>query len=192
MSRRHGKCFSSLAPFVCGRHVGGDLEVISSTDVKAIGMRFISGLLAVIAVFPSSAFSFALDDQLACTQTAHDFVAHLVDAHSIQIPAMRVEPNSVNAFRPRSDAGLTAFGLRVHAVFGYQPGDPLFKAGGSNASPGAIYGAVVLGSADSVKRLLGDAGSTAVVHPVIPLVLTAIVCRQPSSAAARRLSADGQ
>ncbi|MGF6609276.1 hypothetical protein [Paraburkholderia sp. WSM4175] len=155
-------------------------------------MRIILGLLAIVAIFPAPAFSHALDNHLTCGETAHDFVTSLVDTQSIVTPAMRVEPNSVNVFRPTSDAGLTAFGLRVHAVFGYQPDDPLFKAGGSNASPGAVYGVVVLGSADSVKRLLGDAGSTAVVHPVIPLVLTAIVCRQPSSAAARRLSADGQ
>jgi hypothetical protein len=91
---------------------------------------------------------------------------------------MRVEPNSVNAFRPTNDASLTAFGLPVHAVFGYQPNDPLFKGGGGKASSGPVYGAVVLGSTDAVKRLLVAARSTAVVHPVIPLVLTAIVCRQ--------------
>jgi hypothetical protein len=144
-------------------------------------MRLISGLLAIIAVFPTPASSYALDDQLACAETAHDFVVRLVEAHSIKTPPMRVESNSVNAFRPTNDASLTAFGLPVHAVFGYQPDDPLFKGGGGKASSGPVYGAVVLGSADSVKRLLVDAGSTAVVHPVIPLVLTAIVCRQPSS-----------
>ena len=144
-------------------------------------MRLISGLLAVIAVFPTPASSYALDDQLACAETAHDFVVHLVEAHSIKTPPMRIEPNSVNAFRPANDASLTAFGLPVHAVFGYQPDDPLFKGGGGKASSGPVYGAVVLGSADSVKRLLVDAGSTAIVHPVIPLVLTAIVCGQPST-----------
>jgi hypothetical protein len=144
-------------------------------------MRLISGILAVIAVFPTPASSHALDEHLACAETAHDFVAHLVEGHSIKTPPMRVEPNSVNAFRPTNDASLTAFGLPVHAVFGYQPDDPFFKGGGSRPSSDPIYGVVVLGSADSVKRLLVDAGSTAIVHPVIPLVLTAIVCRQPSS-----------
>lgn len=143
-------------------------------------MRLISGLLAVIAVFPISAFSFPLDDQLACAETAHDFVSRLVEAHSIEIPPMRVEPDSVNAFRPARDASLTAFGLHVRAVFGYQPDDPLFKVGSGKSSSTSMYGAVVLGSADSVKRLLVDAGSTAAVHPVIPLVLTAIVCKRPS------------
>ncbi|MFM0005083.1 hypothetical protein PQR57_29240 [Paraburkholderia dipogonis] len=141
-------------------------------------MRLISGLLAVIAVFPTPASSYALDDHLACAETAHDFVARLVEVHSIKTPPMRVEPNSVNAFRPTNDASLTAFGLPVHAVFGYQPNDPLFKGGGGKASSGPVYGAVVLGSTDAVKRLLVAARSTAVVHPVIPLVLTAIVCRQ--------------
>ncbi|WP_075643778.1 hypothetical protein [Paraburkholderia monticola] len=149
-------------------------------------MRLLSWLLAVIAIFPTSASSFALDDQLMCAETAHDFVGGLVEAHSINIPPMHVEPDSVNAFRPASGAGLTAFGLPVHAVFGYQPGDPLFTVGGGKASSSPIYGAVVLGAADSVKRLLVSAGSTAVVHPVIPLVLTAIVCGQSSDDHFRR------
>lgn len=141
-------------------------------------MRPLSKLLAIVAMVPAPAFSHALDDQLTCGETAHEFVTSLVDTQSIAVPAMRVEANSVNAFRPTSGAGLTAFGLRVHAVFGYQPDDPLFKAGDGNPAPGAVYGVVVLGSADSVKRLLTGAGSTATVHSVIPMVLTAIVCRQ--------------
>jgi hypothetical protein len=144
-------------------------------------MRPLSKLLAIVAMVPATAFSHALDDQLMCEETAHEFVTSLVDTQSISVPAMRVEANSVNAFRPTSGAGLTAFGLRVHAVFGYQPDDPLFKAGDGNPPSGAVYGVVVLGSADSVKRLLTGAGSTAAVHPVIPLVLTAIVCRQPAA-----------
>jgi hypothetical protein len=144
-------------------------------------MRLILVLLALIAIFPAPAFSHALDPSLACDETAHDFVTGLVDAQSIETPPMRVEPNSVNAFRPAGDAGLTAFGLRVQAVFGYQPGDPLFKAGAGKAPSSPVYGVVVLGSADSVTHRLVEAGSTAVVHPVIPLVLTAIVCRQQLS-----------
>jgi hypothetical protein len=47
-------------------------------------MRLISGLLAVIAVFPTPASSYALDDHLACAETAHYFVARLVEVHSIK------------------------------------------------------------------------------------------------------------
>ncbi|OLL28010.1 hypothetical protein BTH42_29940 [Burkholderia sp. SRS-W-2-2016] len=144
-------------------------------------MRLISGILAVLAVFPSAAWSVTLDDQLACSETAHDFVSQLVDAHSIKTPPQRVEPNSVNAYRPANGANLTAFGLPVHAVFGYQPDDPLFKVGAGEASAHPVYGAVVRGSADTVKRLLTNAGSTAVVHSVVPLILTAIVCTQQSA-----------
>lgn len=155
-------------------------EPITGPTLRKCVMRLIFGILAIVAAFPVPASSHALDDQLACAETAHDFVAGLVETHSIKTPAMRVEPNSVNAFRPTSDASLTAFGLPVHAVFGYQPDDPFFKGGAGRASSGPVYGVVVLGSADSVKHLLVDAGSTAVIHPVIPLVLTAIVCKQPS------------
>jgi hypothetical protein len=171
-----------------GRRRTGDHQVtLFWTDVKEVCvMRLISTFLAVVAIFPATAFSNPLDNHLACEETAHDFVTSLVDARSIKTPAMRVEPNSVNAFRPVSGAGLTAFGLPVHVVFGYQPDDPLFKSGGDKTSSDPVYGVVVLGSAESVKRLLVDAGSTAVVHPVIPLVLTAIVCTQPSSEAVKQ------
>lgn len=141
-------------------------------------MRLIFALLAILAIIPVPAFSQTLDNHLSCAETAHDFVSDLVDTQSIKIPAMRIEPNSVNAYRPASDNSLTAFGLHVHAVFGFQPGDPLFKAGGNETPSGPVYGVVVLGSAEVVKRRLSDAGSSAVVHPVIPLVLTAIVCEQ--------------
>lgn len=159
-----------------------DPVTISWLDLKEdCGMRLILGLLATLAIFPAPAFSRALDNYLACDESAHDFVTGLVDAKSIETPAMRVEPNSVNAFRPTGDAGLTAFGLRVHAVFGYQPGDPLFKASSKGKAPSdPVYGVVVLGSADLVQHRLTDAGSVAVVHPVIPLVLTAIVCNRQS------------
>lgn len=141
-------------------------------------MRLNFALLAILAMIPATAFSQTLDDHLSCAETAHDFVSGLVDRQSIDVTPMRIEPNSVNAFRPSSGNSLTAFGLRVRAVFGYQPGDPLFKAGGNEPPSGPVYGVVVFGSADAVKRRLSDAGSSAVVHPVIPMVLTAIVCEQ--------------
>jgi hypothetical protein len=141
-------------------------------------MRLIPALLATLAIVPALASGQTLDGHLSCAETAHDFVSELVDTQSIKVPPMRIEPNSVNAFRPASANRLTAFGLHVHAVFGYQPDDPLFKAGGNETPSGPVYGVVVLGSADVVKRRLSDAGSSAVVHPVIPLVLTAIVCEQ--------------
>lgn len=142
-------------------------------------MRLNFALLAFLAMAPASAFSQTLDEHLSCAETAHDFVADLVGTQSIKVPPMRIEPNSVNAFRPASGNRLTAFGLHVNAVFGYQPGDPLFKEGGSGTPSGPVYGVVVQGSADLVKRRLSDAGSSAIVHSVIPMVLTAIVCEQP-------------
>lgn len=141
-------------------------------------MRLNFALLALLAIVPASAFSQTLDHHFSCAESAHDFVSGLVDTQSIKLPPMRIEPNSVNAFRPASDTSLTAFGLRVRAVFGYQPNDPLFTVGGSDTPSGPVYGVVVFGSAEVVKRRLTDAGSSAIVHPVIPLVLTAIVCGQ--------------
>jgi hypothetical protein len=42
---------------------------------------------------------------------------------------MRIEANSVNAFRPVHGGNLTAFRFHVYAVFGYEQGDPMFKQG---------------------------------------------------------------
>ncbi|TCF97726.1 hypothetical protein BZM26_29535 [Paraburkholderia strydomiana] len=141
-------------------------------------MRRFIRLLALATILPMPAFSHALDDQLTCEATPHDFVSELVQLQSIKTPASRVEGNSVNAFRPARGAALTAFGFRVCAVFGYQPGDPLFEAGTGKPASGPIYGAVVFGSSEAVQRRLTEAGSHAVTHSVIPLVLTAIVCAQ--------------
>jgi hypothetical protein len=65
-------------------------------------------------------------------------------------------------------------------VFGYQPRDPLFKVGAGNSPTDPVHGAVVFGSADSVKRLLAEPGSTSTIRTVIPLVMTAIICKGPS------------
>jgi hypothetical protein len=141
-------------------------------------MRQLFRFLAIIVIFPAAAFGQPLDDQLTCDGNAHDFVSGLLDGQSIETPAMRVEADSVNAFRPAHDAGLTAFGLPVRAVFGYQPGDPMFKTGAGKLPSGPLYGVVVLGSADSVKRRLAETGSPAVVRAVVPLLMTAILCNQ--------------
>jgi hypothetical protein len=143
-----------------------------------MGMRLNHTTLAMLAFLPALAFGHALDDRLSCDLTAHDFVKDLLDQDIIQLPPMRVEDNSVNAFRPTRDADLTAFGLRVRAVFGYQSGDPLFKTAGTKIPPKSMYGVVVFGSEGTVKRRALRAGSGAVVHPVIPLLLTALICRQ--------------
>ena len=147
-------------------------------DYWNVCMRQILWLLTIIVIFPAAVFAHPLDDQLTCDGNAHDFVAGLVSGQSIETPPMRVEADSVNAFRPAHDAGLTAFGLPVRAVFGYQPGDPMFKTGAGKLPSGPLYGVVVLGSAEAVKRRLAAAGSTAVVHTVVPLLVTAILCNE--------------
>jgi hypothetical protein len=88
-----------------------------------------------------------------------------------------VEANSVNAFRPTRGSQLTAFGFRVYAVLGYDQNDELFHKGSGQAMAGSLYGVVVFGSSESVKTHLQDAGSDAVVHEVMPLIMTAVLCK---------------
>jgi hypothetical protein len=52
-----------------------------------------------------------------------------LNAQYIDPNPMRVDANSVNAFRPASDSNLTTFGFRVYAVPGYEHNDMMSKQG---------------------------------------------------------------
>lgn len=106
-------------------------------------MRKFLRLLTVAAFFPTSAFSHALDNQLACETTPHEFVSELAKLQLTKMPASRVEGDSVNAFRLAQGAGLTVFGFRVHAVFGYQTLLLLVGRARSHGSPHPPCGADV-------------------------------------------------
>ena len=95
----------------------------------------------------------------------------LIDPHP-----SHVESNSINAFDPTPHADLTAFGFHVFAIVGYQKGDPMFRKGDGKPLADSAYGAVVLGSTDSVKTAVRAGGSSAIVHHVAPFV-TAIFCQ---------------
>jgi len=140
----------------------------TSTVLIAIG----AGLSPVLL------YAHALDPQLDCKSNAHAFIAPLIDDKYIDPDPMRVEANSVNAFRPTRGSNLTAFGFRVHAVLGYEHDDAMFRSGSGEPVIGWAYGAVVFGSAESVEARVREAASEAVVHQVIPVLLTAIFCEE--------------
>ncbi|MEM5385006.1 hypothetical protein VSR68_15585 [Paraburkholderia phymatum] len=117
-----------------------------------------------------------LDAQLVCKTDAHTFIQALLDDQYIDPKPMRVEANSVNAFRPLHGRDLTAFGFRVYAILGYQRDDAIFRQGKGKAEADSIYGAVVSGPSESVRVRVQQAGSGATVKQVLPFVLTAIVC----------------
>lgn len=137
-----------------------------------------TALLAVtVAGFsPVLSYAYALDSKLDCKSSAHAFIAPLVKNRYIDPSPMRVEANSINAFRPVQDSNLTAFGYRVSAVFGYEHDDALFKRADAEPIGNSAYGTVVFGSAESVEASARRAGSGAVIHQVVPLLLTAIFC----------------
>jgi len=134
-------------------------------------------IIAIGAGFtPVLCRAYALDAQLDCKSNAHAFIAPLVTDRYIDPKPMRVEANSVNAFKPAHDGNLTAFGFRVYAVLGYEHGDTIFKQGSGQPITDSAYGAVVVGSTEDVEARVRKAGSDAVVRQVIPLVLTVIFC----------------
>ena len=118
----------------------------------------------------------ALDLQLDCKSSAHEFIAPLLDDQSVDPKPMRIEANPVNAFRPARGSNLTAFGFRVYAVFGYEQDDPMFKPGSGQPIMASSYGVVVTGPAESVEARVRQAGSDAITHEVVPLLLTAVFC----------------
>jgi hypothetical protein len=78
---------------------------------NALGV--LAALGAVLYAIPSAAHE--LDAQLDCASDAHTFIASLQSDQFIEPQPMRVEANSVNAFRPTRGSELTAFGFRVDA-----------------------------------------------------------------------------
>jgi hypothetical protein len=128
---------------------------------NALGVLAAAG--AVLYAIPSAAHE--LDAQLDCSSNAHAFITSLQSDQFIEAQPMHVEANSVNAFRPTRGSQLTAFGFRVYAVLGYDQNDELFHKGSGQAS------------SESVKTHLQDAGSDAVVHEVMPLIMTAVLCK---------------
>ncbi|MGF6773587.1 hypothetical protein P3T18_006101 [Paraburkholderia sp. GAS199] len=141
-------------------------------------------VLNTLIVFASLGLGFApgvghagpLDTQLDCQSSPHDFISPLLDSQSIDAKPMRIEPDSVNAFRPTRGSNLTAFGFHVYAVFGYQQDDPMFKPGSGTPIKWTTYGVVVSGPSSTVETRVRQAGSAAGIRDVVPLILTAIYC----------------
>jgi hypothetical protein len=119
----------------------------------------------------------ALDAPLACNESGHQFIADLADQQLIEPTPMRVEANSINAFRPSKHADLSAFGFHVFAIVGYEKDDPMFRTGDGEPLSNSAYGAVVFGGDAAVQEAVTRAGSTAIVHHVAPHI-TAIFCKR--------------
>jgi hypothetical protein len=120
----------------------------------------------------------AIEEQLDCKSTGHGFISALLQSGEIQVKPMRVEKNSINAFRPAHGVKLTAYDFPVFVVLGYEKDDPLFKPGKGDPIADSAYGVVVTGASDDVKERMRQAGSNAIVHEVTPL-MTAILCKSP-------------
>ncbi|KNH09898.1 hypothetical protein BRCH_02902 [Candidatus Burkholderia brachyanthoides] len=101
-----------------------------------------------------SAHAQPIEAQLDCKpNNSHDFIAPLVASNLIQTRPMRVEANSVNAFRPASGVSLrSVYGFKVYAVVAYQKDDPLFERGKGEPIADSAYGVVVWGGDDEVTQ----------------------------------------
>ncbi|MFJ1258362.1 hypothetical protein [Cupriavidus sp. CuC1] len=136
----------------------------------------LTAAIALIALAPGLSHAFAIDAQLDCKSTGHAFIAPLMENRYIEPNPMRVEPNSINAFKLAKDIDLRAFDFRVYVVLGYEKDDPMFKQGSGQPLAESAYGAVVIGRTESVEKRVRQAGSDALVHHVAPFI-TAIFCK---------------
>ncbi len=144
---------------------------------RSITLAAVAGVLGSLGlVSPGTSQAHPLESQLDCQSSAHRFIAPLRDERYIDATPMRVEANSVNAFKPTHGSDLTAYGFRVYAVLGYEHGDAMFKQGSGQPINDSAYGVVVIGSKDNVEARVREAGSTAVVHEVVPMLMTAVFC----------------
>ena len=151
---------------------------LRTRDLKLMKHVFLSALLALsAAALPLACDATALDAPLACNESGHQFIADLAQQQLIDPTPMRVERNSINAFRPAKGADLSAFGFHVFAVVGFEKDDPMFRTGDGEPLANSAYGAVVFGSDADVQDAVTQAGSTAIVHHVGPHI-TAILCKR--------------
>ncbi|SAL62773.1 hypothetical protein AWB70_05753 [Caballeronia cordobensis] len=143
-------------------------------------MKHIARIRIALAVTLASLAALAhakpIEAQLDCKSTAHDFVAPLQQSGLLETKPMRVEPNSVNAFKPVKGATLTAYGFKVYVVVAYQKDDPIFRPGKGEPIADSAYGVVVWGGDAEVAEKVKAAGSDADVHHVAPFI-TAIFCK---------------
>lgn len=145
--------------------------------MKTVPLATLTAFAAVVGgLLPSLADATPLESQLDCKSSAHRFIAPLVADKSIEARPMRVEANSVNAFKPTKGSELTAYGFRVYAVLGYERGDDMFTRGSGQPINDSAYGVVVLAGAETVEAKVRESGSTAVIKQIVPMMMTAIFC----------------
>ncbi len=135
-----------------------------------------TALCVLSVLLPTLAHAEAIEEQLDCKSSGHTFISALLASGEIQSKPMRVEANSVNAFRPAHGVKLTAYDFKVFVVLGYQKDDPLFAQGKGTPIADSAYGVVVTGPSDDVKERVRQSGSSALVREITP-VTTAIVCK---------------
>lgn len=140
-----------------------------------VGVMVVAAVL-VVAPLHAHAQEAPRDAQFDCDSNPHAFISTFIDEKSIDPQPSRVEANSVNAFRPTHGAHISAFGFPVYVVLGYDRDDTLFHRGAGKEIATPLYGVVVNAAAESVRARVREANSDAKVHPVVPLLLTAIVC----------------
>ncbi len=155
----------------------GLYEPLVTAAMKTAPLATLTAFAAVVGgLLPSLCAATPLESQLDCKSSAHRFIAPLVADKSIDARPMRVEANSVNAFKPTHGSDLTAYGFRVFAVLGYEQGDDMFKRGSGQPINDSAYGVVVLAASETVEAKVRESGSTAVVKQVVPMVMTAVFC----------------
>ena len=94
---------------------------------------------------------------MTCESSVKSFFAPLVQRHLIDTKPFTVDGNSVNYFRPKLFAGISAYGMPVTGILGYTDDPLLFVTKGT--SPGDGYGVIVKETIANVQAQLSSVGA---------------------------------
>lgn len=129
---------------------------------------------------PTSAYS-AETLQVACDSTVKSFFTPLVQRNLINRQPFMVDEHSLNHFRPRESAMLTAYGMPVTDVIGYSDDPLLFIKKGKLPTSGEVYGVVVNETIANVQAHLASVGVTQALTYRFDANSTAIACKVASN-----------
>jgi hypothetical protein len=115
--------------------------------------------------------------QVACDTTVKSFFTPLVQRNLINRSPFMVDEHSLNHFRPRDTAKLTAYGMAVTDVIGYSDEPLLFIKKGKLPTSGEVYGVVVEETIANVQAHLASVGVTQALTYRFDANSTAIACK---------------
>lgn len=132
---------------------------------------FLTGLICALPLAASA----ALQVEMACDQSVREFFTPLVQRRLITTKPYTISTGSVNYFRTRAFAGVSAYGMQVTSVFGFTDDPLLFTP--IEGEKREIYGVEVRETIANVQAQLNSVGAVNATTYRVSAALTAIACK---------------